>query len=81
MDEPGELADVGGREVAGGDSVAQDVLEQQVEFAHVVCQFREGSGGEDGRHRRTRREVPAAEVFHLGAHVEGQTVHRVLQCG
>ena len=49
MDEPGELPDVGGRKVARRDAVAQDVLEQQVEFAHVIRQLREGSGGEDGR--------------------------------
>ncbi len=75
MNEPRQLGDVGVRKVALLHAVLEDVLKQDVQVAHMICELREGAGGEDGGHGRSRRQVAAAEILHLGPDVEGEPVN------
>ena len=61
------------------DDSVQDVLKEVAETADVVGELREGCRRKDGAHGRSGRQMPAAEVLHLGAHVQCQTVYRVIE--
>ncbi|MCY1239540.1 hypothetical protein D9M72_523370 [compost metagenome] len=79
MDELGQLRNVSRGQVALCHRIAQDVLQEEAQFAHVVRELGKGRRREHCGHGRTRRQVAAAEVLHLRADVERQAFHGVLQ--
>jgi hypothetical protein len=79
MDQLGLLPDLRDRKVPLLHSFAQDVLKEVAETAYVVCELGEGCRRKDRAHGRSGRQMPAAEVLHLGPNVQGQTVYGVIE--
>jgi hypothetical protein len=73
------LAHVGHRQIALRHPVAKDALQQDAQLTHVVSELGKGRRRQHRPHCRSRRKVAAAEVHHLGADVQCQPLHRIVE--